>query len=110
MKHTYKLTFGDRPPLTVTVTGKRPNWFADVLVAAGSYGATSLEHPGARLSDCVLKLRRAGFVIETIDEKHDGPFKGTHGRYVLKCKAQRLESASVDQRQEGASEGVGAQC
>lgn len=109
MKRTYQLHRGDGSSQTVTVTGKRPNWFLDVLQAAGAHGATSLEHPGARLSDCVLKLRRAGFVIETIDEKHDGPFKGTHGRYVLKSQVDRLDPVLVD-RQPSASAQAGAPC
>ena len=91
MRQTYCVHFGDRPPQLVVVTGKRPNWFLDVLLAAGARGATSLEHPGARLSDCVLKLRRAGFRIETIDEKHSGQFGGIHGRYVMKSKVERLD-------------------
>ena len=113
MRRTYRVHFGDRPPQLVVVTGKRPNWFVDVLLSAGAHGATSLEHPGARLSDCVLKLRRAGFVIETIDEIHDGPFRGVHGRYVMKSKVERLDvggDAGAVERHPEATAQAGATC
>ena len=46
-------------------------------------GITSRQYPGVRLSDCILKLRRAGYAIETIREPHEGQFPGSHGRYRL---------------------------
>jgi hypothetical protein len=38
----------------------------------------------------VFKLRRAGFIIETVDENHGGPFAGTHARYVLRSQVTIL--------------------
>lgn len=46
-------------------------------------GITSRQYPGVRLSDCIFKLRKAGYVIETIREQHGGEFSGSHGRYRL---------------------------
>lgn len=92
MKHTYIIYSGHEPPRTVVVTGKRPNWFLDVLMAVGDHGATSLQHPGVRLSDAVMKLRRAGFRIDTLDERHGGQFQGIHGRYVLRSKVEKPAS------------------
>jgi len=98
MKCAYTIHSGHEPPRTVVVSGKRPNWFLDVLVAAGECGATSLEHPGVRLSDAVMKLRRAGFVIDTLDERHGGPFQGIHGRYVLRSNIQKLPNVTSAQQ------------
>ena len=51
-------------------------------------GITSRHYPGVRLSDCIFKLRKAGFVIETIREHHGGEFAGSHGRYRLSKGAE----------------------
>jgi hypothetical protein len=39
----------------------------------------------------VLNLRGMGLIIETIHESHDGPFSGTHARYVLHSQISILE-------------------
>jgi len=67
---------------TVRVVG-RDAWALRNLIRAGRRGCTPIETPGPRWSHYVFKLRRAGFVIETIDEPHGGPFAGNHARYVL---------------------------
>ncbi|WP_395449383.1 hypothetical protein ACHMW7_05785 [Aminobacter sp. UC22_36] len=61
----------------------RDAWALKNLKAAGKRGCTPIDHPGPRWSHYVYKLRGMGFVIETIHEAHDGPFAGTHGRYIL---------------------------
>jgi hypothetical protein len=43
----------------------------------------------------VFKLRRRGVDITTLTEHHDGPFAGTHGRYVLRSRVQRLGDLQV---------------
>ncbi|MCA0943379.1 hypothetical protein LCM08_00480 [Salipiger pacificus] len=53
---------------------------------AGATGCTPIETPGPRWSDYVFKLRAAGVEIETITEAHEGPFSGTHARYVLRSR------------------------
>lgn len=67
----------------VTVLG-RTRWALECLMAAGERGCTPIDAPGPRWSDYVFKLRGEGLDIETIAEKHDGPFAGTHARYVLR--------------------------
>lgn len=62
----------------------RDAWALANLVRAGRRGCTPIDTPGPRWSHYVYKLRRAGFIIETIDEPHGGPFAGTHARYVLR--------------------------
>jgi hypothetical protein len=34
------------------------------------------------------KLRRAGLSIETLEERHAGPYPGQHARYVLRSEVE----------------------
>ncbi|RVG89298.1 hypothetical protein [Sinorhizobium meliloti] len=77
----------------VTVIG-RDAWALRNLVDAGAAGCTPIDHPGPRWSHYVFKLRRAGFLIETIDEKHGGPFAGSHARYVLRSHVEIIKDTS----------------
>jgi hypothetical protein len=61
----------------------RAAWALDQLIKAGDQGCTPIEQPGPRWSDYVFKLRRKGIVVQTIDEKHGGPYAGEHARYRL---------------------------
>ena len=67
----------------VTVRG-RDAWALQELQAANDNGCTPIDHPGPRWSGYVHKLRKVGIVIETIPERHGGPFSGQHARYVLR--------------------------
>jgi hypothetical protein len=92
---TQKLTITARilpDGATITVIG-RDAWALRNLVNAGARGCTPIDHPGPRWSHYVFKLRRFGFVIETIDESHGGPFAGTHARYVLRSQVQILDDS-----------------
>lgn len=68
----------------------RDAWALLNLLRAGDLGCTPITTPGPRWSHYVYKLRRAGFIIETIDENHGGPFAGTHARYVLRSQVTIL--------------------
>ena len=68
---------------TITVSG-RDRWALECVIAAGQKGCTPIDTPGPRWSSYVHNLRKLGLKIETITEPHDGPFKGTHARYVLR--------------------------
>jgi len=61
------------------------------LKAANENGCTPIDHPGPRWSGYVHKLRRAGIIVETIREKHGGPFSGQHARDVLRSLISILE-------------------
>jgi hypothetical protein len=74
-----------------TIQG-RDAWALHALIENGLRGITSLETPGPRLAHYIFKLRRAGFNIETIDEKHGGAFSGTHGLYVLHSQFRIIET------------------
>lgn len=68
----------------------RDAWALLNLIGAGERGCTPITTPGPRWSHYVYKLRKAGFIIETIDENHGGPFAGTHARYVLRSQVTIL--------------------
>jgi hypothetical protein len=68
----------------------RDAWALQNLLRAGERGCTPIDTPGPRWSHYVFKLRRAGFIIETVDENHGGPFAGTHARYVLRSRVTIL--------------------
>lgn len=72
----------------------RDAWALQNLIGAGERGCTPIDHPGPRWSHYVFKLRRFGFVIETVDEKHAGPFSGTHARYVLRSQVEILATTN----------------
>lgn len=85
---------GEPLGLPVTVEG-RLCWALRKLIEAGASGCTPINHPGPRWSHYTWRLRGMGFAIETIHEKHGGPFPGTHARYVLHSDVSVLEDAEV---------------
>src|SRR2546423_8932370 len=82
---------------TIVMRG-RDAWALLELKVANDNGCTPIDHPGARWSGYVHKLRKAGIVIETIREAHGGPFSGQHGRYLLRSLVTILKErrASCD--------------
>jgi len=68
----------------------RVAWTLLQLIEAGQAGCTPIERPAPRWSDYVFQLRALGVHIETISEKHVGPFPGNHGRYVLRSNVELL--------------------
>ena len=75
---------------TLEVVG-RDAWALLHLIRAGDRGCTPIDTPGPRWSHYVFKLRRMGFVIETIDEPHGGAFSGFHARYCLRSRVTILQ-------------------
>ena len=72
-------------------------WALVRLVGAGENGCTPIDYPGPRWSHYVHVLRRTGLEIETVQEKHAGPYPGRHARYVLRSA---VEVVSIDVREE----------
>ena len=66
-------------------------WCAATLIDAGERGFTSVERPAPRTSDYIFQLRGKGLPIITEDEKHSGPYAGTHGRYKLQASLQVID-------------------
>ena len=78
---------------TYSVSG-RDAWAMSELIKAGEKGCTPVNNPAPRWSAYVHNLRKAGLAIETIHEAHDGPFPGTHGRYILRSNILILQDAT----------------
>jgi len=76
--------------------GGRERWALECLIAAGSKGCTPIDTPGPRWSAYAFSLRQLGVKIETLNEPHGGPFRGTHGRYKLVSRVVRHEPEGVE--------------
>jgi hypothetical protein len=61
------------------------------LICTGLVGVTPIERPAPRWSHYVFKLRRAGIHVETVDERHEGAFAGSHARYLLRSALRIVE-------------------
>lgn len=85
---SFLVTYADGNTREVTVSG-RDRWALEALIKAGERGCTPIETPGPRWSGYAHNLRNMGIPIETVRERHGGPFSGTHGRYVLRAKVER---------------------
>lgn len=71
-------------PVTIAVSG-RVLWALERLAEAGPMGCTPITKPSPRWAAYVHTLRGLGVPIDTIHEKHEGEFPGTHARYVLRA-------------------------
>lgn len=69
----------------------RDAWALGELLKAGADGCTPIDNPGPRWSGYVLKLRKLGLNIETVNERHGGIFAGRHARYVLRSPVEVIE-------------------
>lgn len=78
-------------PLHLT---KRATMFLEEMMAKPE-GITSIDYPGVRVADAILKLRKAGVVVTTIHEPHGGEFAGRHARYILRSSVQRLHQGAA---------------
>ncbi|WP_107675409.1 hypothetical protein [Agrobacterium sp. LAD9] len=79
----------------------RFGWMLKALVEAGERGVTPIDHPAPRHSAYVHRLRKDyGLLIETIDEKHGGPYPGSHARYVIRTEVEIIpaEASAADGR------------
>ena len=77
----------------VTFAG-REAWALKRLVAAGSAGVTTINHPAPRWSHYIYRLRKAGLVISTDLEAHKGDFPGNHGRYRLETSVAIVDGGA----------------
>jgi hypothetical protein len=72
----------------------RAAWALDCLVKAGDAGCTPICRPGPRWAAYVFKLKRAGLVIDTVNERHAAPYPGNHARYVLRTRVEIIETVT----------------
>lgn len=77
-----------KPPFCIIVKG-RDRWALESLMVTGTKGCTPIDNPAPRWSSYIFNLRSLGLEIETITERHEGPFAGHHARYVLRCTVTR---------------------
>jgi hypothetical protein len=75
-------------PFCIIVKG-RTRWALETLIEAGDLGVTSYHKPAPRLAAYIFNLRQLGVDIETVNEPHEGPFSGTHARYILRSTVSR---------------------
>lgn len=87
---TIRARVGNADGPVVIVRG-REAWALRMLMAAGDRGCTPIDHPGPRWSGYVHDLRKLGFVIETVHERHGGEFPGSHARYVVRSRVVLLD-------------------
>jgi hypothetical protein len=89
----YLIKYQDGTTRTLSING-RDAWALDQLIKAGVKGCTPIDNPAPRWSAYVHNLRELGIEIETIHEKHGGPFPGCHARYVLRVEVVRIGGAN----------------
>ena len=95
LKQEFILTQPDGTQSSILLIG-RDAWTLNQLLEAGSKGCTPIDNPAPRWSGYVHNLRKAyGVDIETIAESHGGLFSGTHARYVLRSKVDRVSESEV---------------
>lgn len=75
----------------VQVTG-RDEWALRELMKAGEKGCTPIDNPAPRWSAYKFNLKKMGFAIEVIFEKHSGPYPGNHARYVLSSVVMEVDT------------------
>jgi hypothetical protein len=96
MTKRLSISFRLEPDRTWQVATGRDAWALIELHRAGKHGVTPVDTPGPRGSGYVFNLRRMGLVIETVHESHDGPFPGSHARYVLHSEISIIEGEAHD--------------
>lgn len=93
-----RFTIHDDGLLVDMVAVGRDGWALLELVRAGSAGLTTLTNPAPRWSHYIYKLRRMGVDIETQDERHEGQFAGSHGRYRLRSDVRIIDVEGAEWR------------
>jgi hypothetical protein len=95
-KPTLKVRVGDGDAVREFSVPGRFAWTLNELHKAGTHGCTPIERPAPRWSHYVWRLRHDwGFNIETVTESHDGPYSGTHARYVLHSDVEILDQEGL---------------
>lgn len=85
-----KFENGEPAGLPCTLAG-RAAWALRHLIESPS-GCTPLTHPAMRWAHYIYLLRKDHSInVETIHEKHGGPFPGTHARYFLRDDVRIIE-------------------
>ena len=86
-KAVFTVTTPQGETFNLTLAG-RNRWAMEQLMRAGRKGCTPIKNPAMRWAAYVHNLRKFGVPIETVTEKHAGPYPGTHARYVLLAQVE----------------------
>jgi hypothetical protein len=89
-----KVTFRVLPDGVPTTVVGRDAWMYKELLKVGPRGLTTLENPAPRISHYIFKLRKAGLLIQSDDERHGGQFSGSHARYRLVSETEVISDSS----------------
>jgi hypothetical protein len=75
---------------TILTFCDRLAWALLCLIEACEDGVEPLDWPAPR-SQYISMLRRQGLVIETVLERHDGPYAGLRGHYILRSPVKIVD-------------------
>lgn len=91
---TYHVIGQDGRLFTLTLPHGRERDALDALIRGGATGCTFYDDPAPRWASNIFKLRCRGLIIKTEREKHGGAYPGTHARYVLLSKVEKVGEGS----------------
>ncbi|SHK55063.1 hypothetical protein SAMN05444000_13812 [Shimia gijangensis] len=93
-KTIYTITTAMGKTFNLVLAG-RNRWAMEQLMKAGTHGCTPINNPAPRWSAYAFNLREFGVPIETVTERHAGPYPGHHARYVLQAQVQRGDGGAT---------------
>ena len=96
IRRKVRIHFDGRDGLRDCVIRGRKLWALCELISVGAAGIIPIERPAPRWSAYIHSLRVLGLRIETIRERHGGPYPGNHGRYVLHTPVEVTEIGDCD--------------
>lgn len=90
------IVFAVEPDGGVYTAKGRCAWMLNELLKSGDNGVTSVDNPAPRIAAYVFKLKKIyGLAIESVEEKHGGPYAGKHSRYHLRSKIKVLRESEA---------------
>lgn len=90
----YRVSDQDGQSFIISLRHGRERDTLDALIRGGATGCTFYDDPAPRWAGNIFKLRCRGLIIKTEREKHGGAYPGTHARYVLLSKVEKVAGGS----------------
>lgn len=90
----YRVSDQDGQSFIISLRHSRERDTLDALIRGGATGCTFYDDPAPRWASAIFKLRCRGLIIKTEREKHGGAYPGTHARYVLLSKVEKVAGGS----------------
>lgn len=91
---TYHVATEEGSVVTISLRHSRERDTLEALIRGGATGCTFYDAPAPRWASAIFKLRCRGLIIKTEREKHGGAYPGTHARYVLLSKVEKVAEGS----------------